>query len=61
MWSLVSEVKESVTRAYSMANYPEEEGMIMLNVRVATPPWDRGANDWAKVPPGIMSSYIFSL
>ena len=55
------EVKESVTRAYSMANYPEEEGMIMLNVRVATPPWDRGANDWAKVPPGIMSSYIFSL
>ena len=44
-----------------MANYPEEEGMIMLNVRIASPPWDRAANDWAKVPPGIMSSYIFSL
>ena len=61
MWSLVSDVKETVTRAYSMANYPEEEGMIMLNVRIATPPWDRGANNWASVPPGIMSSYIFSL
>jgi Na+-transporting NADH:ubiquinone oxidoreductase subunit F len=61
MWTLVSEVKENVIRAYSMANYPEEEGMIMLNVRVATPPWDRGANDWAQVPPGIMSSFIFSL
>ena len=61
MWTLVSDVRESVTRAYSMANYPEEEGMIMLNVRVATPPWDRGANGWAQVPPGIMSSFIFSL
>lgn len=61
MWDFVSEVKEHVTRAYSMANYPEEEGMIMLNVRIASPPWDRAANDWAKVPPGIMSSYIFSL
>ena len=44
-----------------MANYPEEEGIIMLNIRVATPPWDRGANDWAQVPPGIMSSFVFSL
>lgn len=61
MWDFVSDVREHVTRAYSMANYPEEEGMIMLNVRIASPPWDRAANDWAKVPPGIMSSYIFSL
>ena len=61
MWGFVSEVKESVTRAYSMASYPEEEGIIMLNVRIASPPWDREANDWAKVPPGIMSSYIFDL
>ena len=61
MWDLVSDVKEHVTRAYSMANYPEEEGMIMLNVRIASPPWDRAANGWAKVPPGIMSSYIFNL
>ena len=60
LWDLVSNVDESVTRAYSMANYPEEEGMIMLNVRVATPPWDRAANNWAQVPPGIMSSYIFA-
>jgi Na+-transporting NADH:ubiquinone oxidoreductase subunit F len=54
-------VKEPVTRAYSMANYPEEAGIIMLNVRIASPPWDRAANGWAKVPPGIMSSYIFDL
>ena len=61
MWGLVSDVKETVVRAYSMANYPEEKGIIMLNVRVACPPWDRDANDWAKLPPGIMSSYIFNL
>ena len=51
-----SKVNETVFRAYSMANYPEEKGIIMLNVRVATPP--RHAPD---APPGIMSSYIFSL
>ena len=61
MWELVSDVKEDVTRAYSMANYPEEEGIIMLNVRIASPPWDRANNCWQKVPPGIMSSYIFNL
>lgn len=52
----VSEVKEPTLRAYSMANYPEEKGIIMLNVRIATPP--PGAPD---VPPGVMSSYIWSL
>ena len=43
MWQFVSDVKETVMRAYSMANYPEEEGIIMLNVRIASPPPDRSA------------------
>jgi Na+-transporting NADH:ubiquinone oxidoreductase subunit F len=61
MWGFVSTVKDTVIRAYSMANYPEEKGMIMLNVRIASPPWDRSKNAWSEVPPGIMSSYIFGL
>ena len=61
MWDLVSDNPEDITRAYSMANYPEEEGIIMLNVRIATPPWDRAANTWMNVPPGLMSSFIFGL
>jgi Na+-transporting NADH:ubiquinone oxidoreductase subunit F len=56
MWQHVSKVDEGVTRAYSMANYPEEKGIIMLNVRIASPP-----PNMPDVPPGIMSSYIFSL
>jgi Na+-transporting NADH:ubiquinone oxidoreductase subunit F len=56
MWRFVSKVDDEVVRAYSMANYPEEEGIIMLNVRVASPP-PRNPD----VPPGIMSSYIFNL
>jgi Na+-transporting NADH:ubiquinone oxidoreductase subunit F len=56
MWRYKSEVNEDVMRAYSMANYPEEEGIIMLNVRIASPP--PGDND---IPPGKMSSYIFNL
>ena len=60
VWQFVSTVNETVTRAYSMANYPGEEGIIMLNVRIASPPWDRKANDYKKVPPGQMSSYIFA-
>jgi len=56
LWRYTSVCTETATRAYSMANYPEEKGMIMLNVRIATPPPD--APD---VPPGIMSSYIFGL
>ena len=47
---------ETVTRAYSMANYPQEKGIVMLNVRVATPPPNK-----PDAPPGIMSSYIFGL
>jgi len=56
MWRYKSTVKEDVIRAYSMANYPEEEGIIMLNVRIAAPP--PGADI---VAPGQMSSYIFNL
>ena len=51
-----SKVNEETIRAYSMANYPEEHGIIMLNVRIATPPPNN-----PDVPPGIMSSYIWSL
>lgn len=51
-----SKVDEPTLRAYSMANYPEEEGIIMLNVRIATPPPGR-----LHLPAGKMSSYIFSL
>lgn len=57
MWRYESVVKNDVIRAYSMANYPGEEGIIMLNVRIASPP--PGASD--DVPPGQMSSYIFNL
>lgn len=56
IWQYESVVKEPSIRAYSMANYPEESDIIMLNVRIATPP--PGANG---IPPGIMSSYIFNL
>lgn len=56
LWRYVSICKEPVTRAYSMANYPGEKGIIMLNVRIASPP--PGA---MHAKPGIMSSYIFNL
>ena len=56
MWQFVSKVDEPVSRAYSMANYPGEEGLIILNVRIASPP-----PNMPDVPPGKMSSYIFSL
>ncbi|MEA4937601.1 MAG: NADH:ubiquinone reductase (Na(+)-transporting) subunit F [Paludibacter sp.] len=52
---------EETMRAYSMANYPAEGDIVMLNVRIATPPWDRNANTWMNVKPGICSSYIFNL
>ena len=51
---------EDVTRAYSMASYPAEGRNIMLNVRVAAPPFDREKNTWADINPGIASSYIFA-
>lgn len=60
LWPLVMKNDETVERAYSMASYPAEGREIMLNVRVATPPWDRAKNNWMDVNPGIASSYIFS-
>ncbi|MHC4451576.1 MAG: NADH:ubiquinone reductase (Na(+)-transporting) subunit F [Planctomycetota bacterium] len=57
MWRFHSKVDAEVVRAYSMANYPGEKGVIMLNVRVASPP----PNAPEGTPPGIMSSYIFNL
>ena len=56
IWDFESEVTEPVERAYSMANYPEEKGIIMLNVRIASPP--PGSTG---IPSGQMSSYIFNL
>lgn len=56
LWQFRSVVKEPTMRAYSMANYPQEKGRVMLNVRIASPPPRQ-----PKVAPGIMSSYIFSL
>lgn len=61
LWPLVMKNKETVERAYSMASYPAEGRRIMLNVRIATPPWDRAKNDWMDVNPGVASSYIFNL
>jgi Na+-transporting NADH:ubiquinone oxidoreductase subunit F len=55
-WKFVSKVEEPIVRAYSMASYPEEKGIIMLNVRIASPPPNQ-----PDLPPGQMSSYIFNL
>jgi len=60
MWDLKMKNPEPIFRAYSMANSPSEGNIIMLNIRIATPPWDRKANAFMKVNPGICSSYIFS-
>ncbi|MEM6830119.1 MAG: NADH:ubiquinone reductase (Na(+)-transporting) subunit F [Bacteroidota bacterium] len=61
LWDLKMKNDESIERAYSMASYPAEGREIMLNVRIATPPWDRTKNAWMDVNPGIASSYIFGL
>ncbi len=60
MWDLKMKNPEPIFRAYSMANHPAENDIIMLNVRIATPPWDRKKNAFMNVNPGICSSYIFS-
>jgi Na+-transporting NADH:ubiquinone oxidoreductase subunit F len=60
LWPLTMKNSEEVERAYSMASYPAEGRSVMLNVRIATPPWDRAKNGWMSVNPGIASSYIFS-
>ncbi|MBN2415343.1 NADH:ubiquinone reductase (Na(+)-transporting) subunit F [bacterium] len=56
LWRYTSKTDEPVSRAYSMANYPEEKGIITLNVRIASPPPSA-----PEAPPGLMSSYIFTL
>jgi len=60
MWDLVMVNDEPIFRAYSMANYPAEGDIIMLNIRIATPPWDRKKNKFMDVNPGICSSYVFA-
>jgi Na+-transporting NADH:ubiquinone oxidoreductase subunit F len=60
LWDLKMKNEEPIFRAYSMANHPAEGNIVMLNIRVATPPWDRANNKWMDVNPGICSSYIFS-
>jgi Na+-transporting NADH:ubiquinone oxidoreductase subunit F len=55
-WKYVSKVTEPVIRAYSMANYPEEKGIVKFNIRIASPPPGKD-----HLPPGQMSSYVFSL
>jgi Na+-transporting NADH:ubiquinone oxidoreductase subunit F len=62
MWELIGKNTEENIRAYSMANYPAEGDIVMLNIRIATPPFDRSTGTWkAGILPGICSSYIFGL
>ena len=60
MWDLQMKNDEPIFRAYSMANHPAEGNIVMLNIRIASPPWDRAANKFMDVNPGICSSYVFS-
>lgn len=59
LWDLKMKNDEPIFRAYSMANHPAEGNIIMLNIRIATPPWDRPKNKWMDVNPGICSSFVF--
>lgn len=61
MWDLKMKNPEETYRAYSMANHPAEGNIVMLNIRIATPPWDRAKGTFMNVNPGICSSYIFGL
>lgn len=62
MWDLTCKNDTETMRAYSMANYPAEGDIVMLNIRIATPPFDRATGGWMQgVKPGIGSSFIFSL
>ena len=60
LWDLHMSNPEPTYRAYSMANHPAEGNIVMLNIRIATPPFDRAKGAWAELNPGICSSYIFS-
>ncbi|CBL45981.1 Na(+)-translocating NADH-quinone reductase subunit F [gamma proteobacterium HdN1] len=57
LFDLKAKNKETVIRAYSMANYPEEKGILKFNIRIATPP----LKQLHEIPPGLMSSWVFSL
>ncbi|MDR2358849.1 MAG: NADH:ubiquinone reductase (Na(+)-transporting) subunit F, partial [Prevotellaceae bacterium] len=59
LWNLKMRNHEPTFRAYSMANHPAEDNIIMLNIRIATPPWDRARGAFAAVNPGVCSSYLF--
>jgi Na+-transporting NADH:ubiquinone oxidoreductase subunit F len=59
LWDLKMKNPEPIFRAYSMANHPAEGNIVKLNIRIATPPWDRAKNAWMDVNPGICSSYVF--
>jgi Na+-transporting NADH:ubiquinone oxidoreductase subunit F len=61
IWTLKAKNEEEVFRAYSMANHPAEGNIVILNLRIATPPWDRKAGKFLDVPAGLASSYIFAL
>ena len=61
VWDLKTVNAETVVRAYSMANHPAEGDIVMLNIRIATPPFDRNIGGWMRVNPGLASSYIFNL
>ncbi len=61
LWDLKMVNDEPQFRAYSMANHPAEGNIVKLNIRIATPPWDRVANNWMNVNPGVCSSYVFGL
>jgi Na+-transporting NADH:ubiquinone oxidoreductase subunit F len=60
LWDLKMKNPEPIFRAYSMANHPAEGNIVMLNIRIATPPWDRSKNTWMDVNPGICSSFVFN-
>ena len=60
MWDLKMKNPEPIFRAYSMANHPAEGNIVMLNIRIATPPFNPKTKGFKKVNPGICSSYIFS-
>jgi Na+-transporting NADH:ubiquinone oxidoreductase subunit F len=60
LWDLKMKNPEETFRAYSMANHPAEGNIVMLNIRIATPPWDRAKGAFMKVNPGICSSFLFS-
>jgi Na+-transporting NADH:ubiquinone oxidoreductase subunit F len=60
LWDLKMKNSEEAFKAYSMANHPAEGNIVMLNIRIATPPWDRAKGGFMKVNPGVCSSFIFS-